>query len=115
MIDANNIYSLLRKLAKSEYYSTLFSLSKERDSYRIFKNEYDFTSLQILFLKYLSFYSSIYTDIALKEVPEIILKDELYEDAYVMYKNKKDKKITSNKKEETTPTTKWLFKKSQSG
>lgn len=114
MLNVNSVYSFIRKLAKSDYYSTLFAISKEYDNYKIFRNEDDFTDIQIIFLKYLSFYSSLYLDIEMKEVSDIVLKDEIYEDAYAMYKNKKNTK-KDTKKEEKTPGTKWLFKKPRVG
>ena len=108
-----NVTSLIRKLAKSNYYQNLYALSKDIPSLRIFQNDRDFTQIQMLFLKYLNFYYNLNMDIALGEVTDVVLKDELYEDAYMMYKNKKDKtkEGTQNKKEDFVPSSRWLFKK----
>jgi hypothetical protein len=110
-----DVQSSLRKLAKSDYFQNIYNLSKERGYFRLFKNEDDFTDLQITFLKYLNFYNTIFTDIALGDVTEIVLNDFMYEDAYIMYKNKADtKKLKENKNvdEKKVPVSgsRWIFK-----
>lgn len=110
-----DIQSLVRQLAKSDYYQNIYALSKERSYFKLFKNEDEFTDLQIMFLKYLNFYSTIFTDIALGDVTEIILKDFIYEDAYIMYKNRSETgKLKESKKnsekEEVVPSSRWIFK-----
>lgn len=124
------IYTILRKLAKQDYYQTLFILSKEMNNIRIFNNDCDFTYLQIDFLKYLGFYYSLYSDINYGEVSDIVLKDSIYEDSYIYYKNKVEKKQLA--KNQTTdvrdiipglgtkehpgkPATRWLFKNNKEG
>ena len=114
-----NVRSNIRKLANSDYYQTLFSYSKEGMNVKLFINDIDFTDLQITFLKYLNFYSAINTDIALGDVSEKVLEDEIYSDAYMMYKNRSDRKKLEesknsekqNRNVEITPSSKWLFKK----
>jgi hypothetical protein len=83
---------LVRKLAKNYDYQFLFTHSKEFQ-FKFFQNETDLSTIQFHFLRFLNFYSTLYTDIYLKEVDEIVLKNEIYEDAYMYYKqkNKKDK------------------------
>jgi hypothetical protein len=107
-------YTYIRKLAKSDYWQTVYSLS-EKMKIRLFANDMDFTRSQILLLKYLNFYSQIYMDIALGDVTELVLEDELYEDAYYFYKTQKDKekfkKEEIKNQKESTPTTRWIFKK----
>lgn len=81
---------------------------------RLFKNNTDFTQVQMLFLKYVSFYYNLSMDIALGEVTDIVLQDDLYADAYTMYKNKKDKGIDRNKDvKNNTPSSQWIFKKTK--
>jgi hypothetical protein len=77
----------VRELAKSNKYQTLYMLAKE-GSIGLFSNNSNYTNFQILFLNYLSFYNSIYTDIAMDYVIEDVLKDIVYEDAYMLYRNK---------------------------
>jgi hypothetical protein len=111
-----NIRSNIRKLANSDYYQTLFAYLKDGMPVKIFHNDMDFTDLQIVFLKYLNFYSAINMDIALGEVSDKVLEEEIYCDAYMMFKNKNDiKKLdetkNNNQKETVSqPTTRWLFK-----
>ena len=103
----------LRKLAKSQYWQTIYSQAKEI-RLKIFKNNVNYTYLQVMFLSYLNFYNSLFLDIALDEVDEIVLRNEIFEDAYMYYKNKsKNKyKINKDKKENSVPTisTIWDFK-----
>ncbi len=101
-----------RKLAKSNKFQVLYSQYKET-GVRIFKNETDLTTFQVNFLQYLSMYSSIMMDIYMGEVSDIVLKDELYEDAYLEYRAKErqkkkskspDKPISKNKNKIDTKT-----------
>ena len=84
-------YILLRKLAKNEYYQTIYNGGKDHHL-KLFENETDFSLIQLAFFHYLAFYSSLFTDIYLCEVDKIVLENEIYEDAYIAYKNKKNKK-----------------------
>lgn len=81
------LYKLLRKLAKSQKYQTIYGQCKE-SGVSLFKNKADYTEFQLGFLQYLSFYASLHMDIYLNEVDEIVLDNEVYEDAYYHYKNK---------------------------
>lgn len=81
----------LRKLAKSNYYQTLYSFSKE-SGVPIFQNDRNFTNFQVIFMTYLAFYHTIETDIYMGEVDSRVLEDVIYEDAYVDYKNEERKK-----------------------
>lgn len=84
MFDVENV---IRKLAKNNKFQTIFSLAKE-GNFNIFINQSNYTGHQIFFLNYLVFYYNVYTEIAMKYVDEIILEDEIYEDAYMYYKRK---------------------------
>lgn len=115
----DRLTEILRKLAKSSYYQTLFSFSKE-STVSIFINDRNFTRLQVQFLSYLSFYHTIETDIYMGDIDERVLEDYIYEDAYYIYKNeerKKQKKPTlSSALSKTNPTGKsesfrWNFVK----
>ena len=92
------IYRILRQMAKSNKYQTLYANSKE-GCVVLFKNTGAYSDIQVAFLQYLSFYNSLHIDIYMNEVDEIVLDNTIYEDAYQYYKNKvKSKK---NKKMET--------------
>jgi len=118
-----DIVKSIRLLAKSDKYQTLYFLFKE-GNISLFENKSNYTDNQIIFLNYLGFYSSLYTDIYLKEVNEIVLEDFIYEDAYMHYKRKnKDKEekaterndqkdnINTNTNNSSTTNTTWVFKK----
>lgn len=112
----------IRKLAKSDYYQSLYSIGKEMNL-QLFNNKTDFTQLQMMFLKYINFYSNLFADIALGDVDELVLENDIYEDSYMMYKNKKDKNKFKNPPQTTdymkdskvkvgqkVGTTQWIFK-----
>jgi hypothetical protein len=116
-----NVKSNVRILANNDYYQTLFSYLRDGMPVKLFTNDSEFTDIQLMFLKYLSFYSTINIDIALGEVSNKVLEDEIYSDAYMMYKNKNDRKKmeetrnnTGIREPESVPTTRWLFNKSTS-
>jgi len=107
-------YTLLRKLAKTPHYQDLYNLCKELKM-NFFENNSQLTSIQITFLKYVCFYYSIFMDVSIGDVSERVLEDEIYEDSYALYKNKKDKKTykqgtQQNTEENIGRTSKWLFK-----
>jgi len=87
----NKLYKILRKIAKSAKYQTLYSQSKE-GCVSLFKNNADYSDFQVTFLQYLGFYSSLNVDIYMKDVDEIVLDNEIYEDAYQYYKTQTRKK-----------------------
>jgi len=108
-----DIANTLRKIAKSDYYQMIYST---RDAgFRIFENNIDLNFLQVFFLNYVIFYHNLYTDIALGEVSDLVLKDIIYEDAYTYYKNKGKPKETfnSNKLKNDLNSDTWVFKNSK--
>ena len=92
-----NIESGLRTLAKTNKYQTIYSHAKEF-GLKLFENEIDYSDVQIKFLNCLSFYSEIHTDIALGDIEDIVLKEEIYEEAWMYYKNKKRSNDTAKAK-----------------
>ena len=88
MINDFTLELYLRKLAKNNYWQTIYSHVKESGSFKLFNNDHDLSSIQLDFLAYLSFYSSLYFDIAMGDVGEIVLDNEIYEDSYNYYKIK---------------------------
>ena len=119
----DNFYHYLRKLAKSPRFQTLYSIEKPI-GIRLFSNRTDLSQIQLTFLNYLNMYNILTTDIYMDEVKDIVLKDDIYEDAYFVYKNKKkdkEKKIAqkdkkASKKDEITKETQelksqWIFRK----
>lgn len=109
---------IIRKLAKSNKYQTIYMLAKE-GSVPLFTNIGNYTNIQIALLNYLSFYNSIYTDIAMNYVIEEVLDNEEYEDAYMYYRNKEKmgklvESINKPKKEDNSNelnSFSWVMKK----
>jgi len=97
-ISIQQVYGILRKLAKTNKWQTLYAQSKE-GCVNLFINIAAYTDLQVAFLQYCSFYNSLHTDIYMDEVSDIVLENEIYEDAYQTYKNK----VKKNKHKMTTP------------
>lgn len=88
-----NSYSQLRNLAKSIRYQNLFVASKEIFGIKIFRNSFDFSNIQNLFLSYLYSYEGLNKDIILEKISKHIFDSEIYEDAYILWKSKNIKKI----------------------
>ena len=57
----------LRKLARSGAWQTVYSRSKEIGSINLFKNNRDFTMVQIVFLRWLEIYNSLFSDLNCEE------------------------------------------------
>jgi len=91
---------LIREIAKSNKYQTLFSFFKE-SGINFFNNDCEYTELQIVFINYLSFYSSLFTEIAIGTVDDIVLECTIYEDAFMYWNRQKSKKETEKMVKET--------------
>jgi len=90
-VDKNN--NVLRKIARSAYWQTLYARSKDLNNIRLFANDYELTKLQMSFLNWLETYSSLFIDLYLGEeyISEQIIENDLLCDAYLSYKSKKQK------------------------
>jgi len=95
----DEIYVILRRLAKTNYWQSLYGQIKEINGIQIFKNTTGFTQLQLYFLNQLAFYSSLYFDIATNEVSDLVLDNEIYEDAYWYYRTEERLKKTKRQLE----------------
>jgi len=78
---------LVRKLAKSIKHQNILRISKDISSIQIFKNNTDLSAIQDVYLSYLYMYSNIYDELALDKVSPIVLKDNIYTDAFIAWKN----------------------------
>lgn len=90
-----NIYSKLKNLAKSIKAQNLFTAAKEINGIKLFRNSYDFSRLQDIYLSYLYSYDSINKDIIIEKISKHVFDSEIYEDAYLLWKRKNMKKINS--------------------
>ena len=93
----DKIEEMLRELARSNYWQTSYSLAKETHC-KLLVNERDFTYLQMMFLNYVGFYHGLYTDVALGDVCDLVIKDDIYADAYSYYRNQENKKLGNKPK-----------------
>ena len=112
-----DIDKYVRRLAKGNRYQSLFSLSKEMKT-KLLDNDTDYTSIQLLFISYIAMYNNLYSDIALSEVNEIVLENDIYVDAYNYYKSKNkglkkeepQRRIPANREEIVGRKSQWIFK-----
>jgi hypothetical protein len=93
---------LMRKLAKSDRWQNIFSAAKEVNGITLFNNTKEFSQLQEFFLTYLYFYYNLLMDISIHKLSKKILENEIYEDAYALWKrekgyNKKDNNFDKKK------------------
>jgi len=89
----DNTYSKLKKLAKSIRIQNLFIAVKEINGIRLFKNTFNLSRLQEIYLSYLYNYDSINRDIILEKISKHVLDNEINEDSYILWKNKNFKKV----------------------
>ena len=115
-MNLDEIVNLIRELAKSSYWQSIYSSAKEV-RLKIFENDIDLTEFQVLFLNYLAFYSSLNLDVSMGDVENFVLDNFIYEDAYMLYKREKkyktdiDTKIGNNKSPDSNNSIQWVFKK----
>ncbi len=86
-----NFTNLLRKLAKCNYYQTIYSQEKNL-GIRLLQNESNLTYAQIVFLNYLAFYSALYFDYSMGEIDDRVFESQIREDAYMYFRKQKKNK-----------------------
>jgi hypothetical protein len=96
----NDIYSYIRKLAKQSKFQNLLYLAKDISGVQFFTNVSNFSKLQDIFLSYIYMYDSINQDLASKHISKHVYDNEIYEDAYMIWKREVGNKTDteSNKK-----------------
>lgn len=87
-INNMDTYRILRQLAKSVEMQNLFIAAKDLSQISLFKNREELSKIQSIFLNYLYFYDNLNKDIIMYNLSEKILLNEIYEDAYTIYKRK---------------------------
>jgi hypothetical protein len=82
-------FNALRKLARSLYWQTIYSRSKEHATIGIFQNTIDFTPLQINFLQWLEVYHSLEIDLSMKKeyLTREVIEDDILCDAYLHWRS----------------------------
>lgn len=94
----------LRDLARSDFWQSTYRESKDHN-FQLFSNSKDLTRIQIIFLSYLSFYESLYQDLAMNEgyISKEVIADDFRSDAYLIYKrNKRNKKEKNERPKNNT-------------
>jgi hypothetical protein len=89
-----NLYRGIRNLAKSNSAQNLFLAAKEIHNIQLFENVFNFSALQEIYLNLLYFYENLTKDIVTENISRLVLENDLYADAYYLWKStrKKDKK-----------------------
>ncbi len=91
---------IIRKLARSDRYQLLYIKAKDLNGIKLFKNEIDFSWIQVIFLMWLQIYHNLYQDLASEEdyLSKSVIIDDMRCDAYLLFKRKtrhlKDKRKT---------------------
>lgn len=98
----NKIYIILRKLSKNNYWQSVYCQSKECSGIQLFENNSNYTHLQLIFINEISNFSAICADVLMGDVSELVLSEEIYQDAYSFYKHQK--RIKKNKKTKYSPS-----------
>ena len=94
-----NTYSSLRVLAKQNKYQNLFFACKELNGFNLFENSRDLSQLQQIFINYLYMYQSIMQAISVDKISPHVTDNELYEDSYLLWRNKGGKKELKDNKQ----------------
>lgn len=89
-------FNAIRTLARSNYWQTLYSHSKENASIQLFVNKTDITPVQFALLQWLEVYHSLEMDMAQKKefLSREVIEDDIRCDAYLHWRS-----ITSGKSE----------------
>ena len=98
---------LLRKLAKSNRFQSIYRRAKESGMIRLFKNDFDLSIIQEWFLHYLEVYNLLYKDLVNGEkyITMDVIESDLRTDAYLLLKSKTNNKKEDKKKEVNTSST----------
>ena len=91
--------NLLRKLARSHQWQSLYVRCKDLGTLKLFGNDYDLSEIQRHFLMWLEIYNSLYMDLHTEEdfISEKVIEDDIRCEAYLLYKSKK-REIKKNEK-----------------
>jgi hypothetical protein len=86
-------YEIIRKLAKSYYWQTLYNSSKDISSVSLFENSSNFSGLQMLFLYWLQVYSILYDELSQKKwkhLDESVIDNNIRCDAFLFWRKKQN-------------------------
>ena len=102
-----NFYSKLKILAKTTKSQNRFTAAKEISSIHLFRNNFDFSKIQEIYLFYLYNYDNINRAIIIDKISKHVLDSDIYEEAYLLWKRKNTKitNKTDNKQKEVNLVT----------
>lgn len=90
-----NLHEHLRKMARSTYWQEIYNASKMCSGINLFKNTYNFSGIQKLFLYYLRLYNMLYDELhemRWHNLTEDVIKDDDRLDAFLYYRRKQQEK-----------------------
>ena len=95
---------MIRKLARSSYWQSIFTASKEVGSLRLFDNDGNYSGLQSTFLYWLRVYDLLYTELSQKEwkyLDEKVIENDIRCDAFLYWRGQhRDAELNKNKQEQ---------------
>lgn len=91
--------NLIRTLAKSHKWQSLYARGKEMSGLRLFENQTDLSDVQFMFLQWLELYHILETDLAMERpyLSKEILKDDFRTDAYLTIRKDSIKELNNKK------------------
>lgn len=83
-------FAIIKRLARKVENQNLYTRAKEINGIKLFRNDFDFSFVQIMYLSWLETYHSMYFDLALNKpnISEEVIKDDLRTEAYLFWKSK---------------------------
>ena len=87
-----NIDIEIRKLARSDYWQTVYNATKDNSGIKLFQNSCDISGLQVKMLQWLGLYDMLYIELAQKEshyLTEKVIEDDERTNAYLYYRKRK--------------------------
>lgn len=98
------LIAYIRHLARSSYWQNIYRASKDCSNISLFKNQYEYSELQSVFLYWLKLYDMLYIELSKKEwrfLTESVIENNCRCDAFLYYRKRQiDKQILKNKLEE---------------
>ena len=95
---------MIRKLARSSYWQSIFTASKEVGSLRIFDNDGNYSGLQSTFLYWLRVYDLLYSELSQKEwkyLDEKVIENDIRCDAFLYWRGQnREAELNKNKQEQ---------------
>jgi hypothetical protein len=96
--------TIIRQLARSQYWQNIYVSAKEIGSIKIFDNDNNYSGLQSLFLYWLRVYDLLYSELIQKEwkyLDEEVINNDIRCDAFLYWRGlQKEQELNKNKQEQ---------------